>query len=555
MKKNQDKKLTVLFISLVILIFAFALFLRMYNLGKFSMWVDESYHLYVSQSLNENGSMKLPSGHEYGRAKLFSYLTALSTKIFGLNEFGLRFPTALFGFLSLLIFFIFTRKLLGNSIAIVALILLAVLPLEVGWARVTRFYTLFQFFTILVWYSFYTGFIKRNSFLSKPDLHSRISIESIIRSWEINWFYLFLFFIFLICAVSVQVIGVFPLLAIFVFLVMCSIYTYFKADITRFLLSKYFIFTVAAILFFTPFLLFNQVRATIEYGIDYIPAFAKNPGAMDRMKYMKFIMGKGIFPLGVFFIIGLLQSLFRLNKVIVYSALFFIVQVFLFTFVFAYRADQYIYNVLPFFILVASYSIVTIIRHEKEKFKNGKNFIYQFIGSHLKEPFRLVYVLFILLLFSTPFFIEGISAPFHKVGESNGAIIFSEWKEAAEFVNKKEIESKIILTTLPLTVKYYLGKVDYNLNLSDVEVAQINSTTDSNGRLYDFYSGIYFIETAAELDSLVQNTTAGYIIVDTYRLIHSFYITRDVSQYMDKNLTLDYITPKQTIRVYSWDNL
>ena len=166
MIKYQSNKSNAFSVFWVILILSFALFLRMYNLGKLSLWTDESNHLYAAQSIQEDGSFKLPSGHDYGRAKLFSYCTAISTTIFGLNEFGIRFPSALFGFLSLVICFFLTKKLLGISVATVSLILLSVLPLEIGWARVSRFYTMFQFFTILLWYAFFISFLARIVVLS-----------------------------------------------------------------------------------------------------------------------------------------------------------------------------------------------------------------------------------------------------------------------------------------------------------------------------------------------------------------------------------------------------
>jgi 4-amino-4-deoxy-L-arabinose transferase-like glycosyltransferase len=555
MLENQDKKRKVLFIALVTLILLFALFLRMYNLEKFSLWADEPYHLYISQSIMEDGSLKLPSGEIYFRAKLFSYITALSTSVFGLNEFAVRLPTAFFGFLSLLLLFFFSRKLLGNSVATVSLILLAVLPLEVGWARVARFYTLFQFFTILVWYTFFIGFLRNNNALGKRKISGNFNVLNIIKSWEINWLFLLLFFVSLMIAVSTQIIGALLLLPIFIFIVLYAIYVFVRVDLKTFFVSKYFAVPICAILLFAiVYILLPQINSMLKEGLTYIPSFAKNVGALDRTRFLKYIMGKDIFPLGVLFAFGTIQAVLRMNKVVVYSALFFIIPVFLFTFVFSYRLYQYIYNVIPFFVLVAGYGLINIVNMEGGKFKRANNFLSSSLSKYVKNTKVLVVLFFLLLLISTPFFVEGLSIPFNNPGESNGAVTFREWKEASDYLKEEADGSEIILTTLPLAIKYYYGRVDYDMNLDDVEIAKQNVTMDSTNRLYDFYSGIYFITEPTQLDQLTKNNPSGYIVVDTFRLITTQYISKEMAQYIEDNLQLVFLTPYKTVRVYIWNH-
>ncbi len=553
MIKNQAKKSNIYILIFVTLILFVALFLRIYNLEKFSLWADEPYHLFVSQSILEDGSLKLPSGNEYGRAKLFSYITALSTYIFGMNEFGLRLPTALFGFLSLLIFFFFTRKLLNNSLAIVSLILLTFLPLEIGWARVTRFYTLFQFFSIIVWYSFYIGFIRKNNTFEKYESFKISNFINVVKNWKINWLFLLLFFVVFLLAVSVQIIGALLLIPIFTFIVLYGFYLLLKVDLKNFFVSKYFIAaTSSAFLIVIAYLFLPQISDLMNEGLTYIPAFAKYQVGLDRMQFIKFIMSKDIFPIGAFFVIGTLQSVLRMNKIILYSALFFIIPMFLFTFVFSYRLIHYIYNVIPFFVLVAGYGVVNVVIMERENFKRVKNIIYQWLSKYTKKTSIFVILMFTLLFVFSPFFIEGLSIPFRKPGEFNGAVKFVEWKEGVEFLKDNAENSDVILTTLPLAIKHYFGRADYNLNLNDVAVARLNGTMDSQNRYYDFYTGIYFIENSIQLDQLKKDRSSGYIIIDTFRLVTSQYVSKDLARHIEENLELVYLTPYQTVRVYKW---
>ena len=191
---------------------------------------------------------------------------------------------------------------------------------------------------------------------------------------------------------------------------------------------------------------------------------------------------------------------------------------------------------------------------ESEKFKQANNFFFRSLSKYVKSSKVLVILFFILLLISTPFFIEGISIPFNNPGESNGAVTFREWKEVSDYLKDNANGSEVILSTLPLAVKYYYGRVDYDMNLDDVEIAKQNATMDSTNRLYDFYSGIYFITEPNQLAQLMKNNSSGYIVVDTFRLITTQYVSKEMAQYIEDNLQLVFLTPYKTVRVYKWNH-
>ena len=150
------------------------------------------------------------------------------------------------------------------------------------------------------------------------------------------WFFLLLFFVSLMIAVSTQIIGVLLLLPIFIFIVFYAVYVFNRVELKTFLVCKYFVVpTCAVLLFVIVYILLPQINSILKEGLTYIPSFAKNIGALDRTRFLKYIMGKDIFPIGVFFALGTVQAVLRMNKVILYSVLFFIVQVYLFTFVFS----------------------------------------------------------------------------------------------------------------------------------------------------------------------------------------------------------------------------
>ena len=86
---------------------------------------------------------------------LFYWLLAVSFKVFGMNEFAARFVPALFGFLAVVITYLFTKKVLGKKEAVFSSILLAA---NIWYLEVSRFLLIdavFSFFLVAAFYLFY----------------------------------------------------------------------------------------------------------------------------------------------------------------------------------------------------------------------------------------------------------------------------------------------------------------------------------------------------------------------------------------------------------------
>lgn len=134
--KDRRYQFLLLLISLV------ALFLRLWKLGEIpaSMHWDEPSWGYNAYSILKTGR------DEYGnfmplvfkafgdyKSAIYMYLTAVSVALFGLNEFAVRFPAALFGAIAVILFFYFVKELFrdfkGKEIlAIFAGLVLALSP-------------------------------------------------------------------------------------------------------------------------------------------------------------------------------------------------------------------------------------------------------------------------------------------------------------------------------------------------------------------------------------------------------------------------------------------
>jgi 4-amino-4-deoxy-L-arabinose transferase-like glycosyltransferase len=132
---------------LLFCLFLLAFLLRFYRLGEIpnGLYQDETaigYNAYsiLKTARDEHGQFLPVYFKSFGDYKLpvYVYLTTLSVAVFGLTEFAVRFPAALFGSLSVIIFYFFLRRLTGNySLSLIGLVLLALNPWHLHYSRAT----------------------------------------------------------------------------------------------------------------------------------------------------------------------------------------------------------------------------------------------------------------------------------------------------------------------------------------------------------------------------------------------------------------------------------
>lgn len=142
-----------------ILIFLIAFVLRFYKLGEIPLgfYQDESAIGYNAYSIVETGKdeygKKLPVYFKsFGDYKLpvYIYSTIIPIKIFGLNEFAVRFPSAFFGLLSVAIFYFFVFEITKEKkLALVSSFLLSINPWSLDYNRATFEVSISLFFFLL----------------------------------------------------------------------------------------------------------------------------------------------------------------------------------------------------------------------------------------------------------------------------------------------------------------------------------------------------------------------------------------------------------------------
>lgn len=132
----------------LILIFLLALFLRLFRLGSLpqTFHEDEVLSGYIGRYIIQNGfdiyGNKWPLWYfnKFGDYYIIGpiYLSGLSTYLFGVNEFAVRFPAAFFGALTVIPFFYLIFEIFKNKkIAFFSSFSLAILPWHLVLSRLT----------------------------------------------------------------------------------------------------------------------------------------------------------------------------------------------------------------------------------------------------------------------------------------------------------------------------------------------------------------------------------------------------------------------------------
>lgn len=123
-----------------------AIFFRFYQLGQIPAGLinDEADTGYDAYSILHTGHdqwnkfFPLTNFRGFGdnRPVLYTYLVTPSEKIFGLNAFAVRFPSAILGVLSVVLICFVGKKLFSSDVGLISALLLAVSPWAIGMSRV-----------------------------------------------------------------------------------------------------------------------------------------------------------------------------------------------------------------------------------------------------------------------------------------------------------------------------------------------------------------------------------------------------------------------------------
>ncbi len=449
-KKIHFTKEFSLSIEIICLIFIliFALFLRISFLENPSFWVDESISSLASLKILEKGIPVFDSGVLYSRALVFHYSQALSFIIFGVNDFAARFPSVIFGVLSVFLAFLVGREYNKNAGLIFALFV-ATFFLEVFFSRQARFYQLFQLAFFASIYLLYK---------SKKDLR-----------------YLFLGFVCLVIAVDTQPAGLvlIPFFIIHILLFNKKNWYYSFVALLVFFLERASLFSV---------LFSSKIPEVVDGSKDVFFNYFST--------YLSFT--SNVFYLIIMFLIGSVWAFFKnktLTLLILIPSLIVLSGV-IYLEVFALRyAYFFVFVILLFSSLLISFLV--------EKY--GKEMwvlvlILVILPSNLIFPFS-----YGTMLIPSTSNLNDFSAPEINFKDINSSL----------FYELKSVDS-FLLTHYSPHVEWYLQKPLMVLDFSMTGKRDYSISREVDSKLVDVYSGASIITSETQVPSKFYYIEQGF---------------------------------------------
>ena len=119
------------------------IFLRLYDLGKESLWRDEVYSIRIAE-------LSLPEifKNEETNPPLHFLLLHYWQKIFGTSEFAVRFPSLILGVLSILLIYQIGVKLFSQEVGVLSALILSLSSFHIHYSQEARAYALMVFLTL-----------------------------------------------------------------------------------------------------------------------------------------------------------------------------------------------------------------------------------------------------------------------------------------------------------------------------------------------------------------------------------------------------------------------
>ncbi len=141
---QKDSKLIALFGILLI-----GLFLRVYDLGGESIWFDEGYSIrFANLSLSQ--IFFLPENNP----PLYYIILHWWINLFGDSEFSIRFPSVIFGFLSIYMIYKVGSQIYNKDVGILSSLLLGLSAFHIRYSQEARTYSLSTLLTLISIYFF-----------------------------------------------------------------------------------------------------------------------------------------------------------------------------------------------------------------------------------------------------------------------------------------------------------------------------------------------------------------------------------------------------------------
>jgi hypothetical protein len=409
---------------ILISIIGIGFFLSIYELGFTPRDSDENTSLNAVEGILHTGAPIMPSGIWYTRSPVYHYLVAFWLKLTGDSYINARFISVLFAIATLILVFVFTRKVTGKFwMALVVTAILAIDPWQLMNARNLRFYQMLEFITVFSFWTFYCGFIEREG--KRYQYLFLIGITVLLLTQE----------------------GVAPtLLPCFAIGLLCFYRSFSWRTDWQLIAGS----IVSAGLYAYDVIFFKLKCLTPSVGISDSSSVPLGLHFSDVTKYaVSFFIGNSrVHTLySLFFVLGLVYCLRQRDgrRLFLFSSIF--IQLTSIT-LWVYTVEtRYTYPIYPLFIMLSVYGFFCILREIKETFQS-------ILGDRLPVQ-RFLYVCAILLILGNLELNRVIDSYADKLSRDN-PIVF-------EYIQQHRQPGDIVIAGNPPAAGNVLGQLDYFL--------------------------------------------------------------------------------------------
>jgi len=435
------------FILFLLIVVAFVL--RIFNLSYLTLWVDEYVH-------TNTASAFLHSPAPDYNGIIYTWLIIPLFRLFGETEFWARFPSVIFGTLTVPLTYLFGKKYFNRSVGLFAAVVVTFSLYLVFWSRIARFYSMWTFFFLAFAYFLGQTLNVKNEW--KPVRNKVFNyLQCTPKNLLITVALLFLSLVsnqmtFLV----IYSIGLYHLV---VFIVHICRKNY------RFLSLNAFIaygFTLFCAMTFVPAfqsVIKNFLFVLFPEGIwNFLPQLDRLKELWTTKPYDIFNLYLSVFKtdlpkLWIIGIIGLLWGFYRFRKSALFTFSLSVVLFLLMSFIYREPAlPRYITYIYPFFcvgIAVAFYEIIFQINRLTKK------------SAVRKALFYLVLLAVVLL---TPWkqSLAMVKARNHGqvVPRELSFWYFTDWKSPLKQVASRMQPGDVVLATVVQSAEFYLHRND-----------------------------------------------------------------------------------------------
>lgn len=494
-----------IFFLILTLISIWAIFLRFYNLGYQSWWIDEGYSVVAAQATIEHGHPILESGWDYNFMLPYTYSLAASIKAFDLSHWSSRLPAVIFNLIFLSIIFQFCRRHINIRVAILASVLLAFSYWEIAWSRQARNYTMFQMFFWLTFYFFWNF----------------IYLE--FRTKREKYYSLILSVLLAVLTIYVHLLGLFIVPICILLTVVRYKRTIFKKNFDY---KKIIISGIAVLLLATLFyakIPFDIILGGLEFS------------ALAKPNYYNFLLDNFFLTLVLCFLTFFITRNSPIKQKAYLLLLTYLVPYIILSLLFNHGASHgYLFVVLPALYISASIGLIFVYEY-LVNFKLRSN-AYPKLVSVL---FAIGIILFLgfskqfQIFPSKLYFLESDPSSAEQIEKSENTYDYylyvpqPDWQRAYQYIEENRQSTDIIISPQTVFTNLYLGMKGYWLPFTFEWKGKLNSK--------DGYFDAPMISGLSKFKSTI-NEFHGYIVFDYHSIDQK--IDTEIFDYAQKNLEL-----------------